>query len=226
MVNNNIEEINGVWCVSGDTGTNPHILEKGLKWDNTFQKVLDIVGSAKGRIAIDVGAFIGDSTKWFVDAGFDTFAFEPYPDAFECLCKNLSNVQAFQWAIGFDESIGLMTEYGGNLGARGLPKGETTTKSLDEIFAGEKCGLLKIDTEGFDSEIIKMLNLDEYKINNIRFEIWSFDETCFKDYNPDKWKELGKAGMTMVYEKLTKYRYTFSKINDEDGDDILATLCV
>ena len=85
---------------------------------------------------------------------------------------------------------------------------------------------LQIDTEGFDSEIIKMLNLDEYKINNIRFEIWSFDETCFKDYNPDKWKELGKAGMTMVYEKLTKYRYTFSKINDEDGDDILATLCV
>ena len=197
MVNNNIEEINGVWCVSGDTGTNPHILEKGLKWDNTFQKVLDIVGPAKGRIAIDVGAFIGDSTKWFVDAGFDTFAFEPYPDAFECLCKNISKGQSFQWAIGFDESIGLMTECGGNLGGRGLIKGETATQSLDDIFAGEKCGLLKIDTEGFEPFVLKgaqnLLNRTDFvmvEVNKKALQNNGFsEESILQFFSPVYWKK-------------------------------------
>ena len=33
---------------------------------------------------------------------------------------------------------------------------------------------LQIDTEGFDSEIIKMIDLSKYKIKKIRFETWGF----------------------------------------------------
>jgi FkbM family methyltransferase len=85
---------------------------------------------------------------------------------------------------------------------------------------------LQIDTEGFDSEIIKMINFDKYNIECIRYEKWGFDEECFTkhiDSNKSNPQELGKAGMEIVKQKLLKYNYTSRDIKDRDGNDIIAT---
>jgi FkbM family methyltransferase len=84
---------------------------------------------------------------------------------------------------------------------------------------------LQIDTEGFDTEIIKMIDLSKYKINQIRFENWGFDTKCFTDYHKDLANELGINGINIALDKLRKHNYNISEICDEDGNDILATLC-
>jgi FkbM family methyltransferase len=85
---------------------------------------------------------------------------------------------------------------------------------------------LQIDTEGFDCEIIKMIDLSKYKINRIRFEKWGFNTECFTDYNKDKADELGVNGMNNAVNKLKEYNYVINDIHDKDGSDIIATLNV
>lgn len=82
---------------------------------------------------------------------------------------------------------------------------------------------LQIDTEGFDSEIIKMIDLSKYKINKIRFEKWGFNTECFTKYN-EKAIQLGINGMNNAIYKLKEHNYTINDINDTDGNDILAIL--
>ena len=83
---------------------------------------------------------------------------------------------------------------------------------------------LQIDTEGFDSEIIKMIDLSKYTIKSLRFEKWGFKNECFTKYNSELSDELGENGMNEVKEKLLNYNYLLHDITDEDGSDILAIL--
>jgi hypothetical protein len=81
---------------------------------------------------------------------------------------------------------------------------------------------LQIDTEGFDSEIIKMIDLSKYTIQQIRFEKWPFKQECFTNYNSDLVNELGLNGMNLVRAKLLEHNYNLYDISDIDGDDIIA----
>jgi hypothetical protein len=83
---------------------------------------------------------------------------------------------------------------------------------------------LQIDTEGFDSEIIQMINLSKYKINKIRFEKWGVDSECFTNHHKQKSYELGINGMNYAINKLREHNYTINDIIDSDGNDIIATL--
>ena len=83
---------------------------------------------------------------------------------------------------------------------------------------------LQMDTEGFDREIIKMIDFTKYKIKTIRFEKWTFDPDCFTRYNEDIHKELGRNGMSVCIDKLTKHNYIINDIHDKMGNDYLATL--
>ena len=61
--------INGIHCLEGDSHITNDIRRTGtLKWDPTFEKILQHIGAGNGRTMVDVGAYIGDSTKWFEDA--------------------------------------------------------------------------------------------------------------------------------------------------------------
>jgi FkbM family methyltransferase len=83
---------------------------------------------------------------------------------------------------------------------------------------------LQIDTEGFDSEIIKMIDLDKYNIKNIRYEKWGFPIERFTKYNNNEnINEYGVEGMKLIEQKLLKYNYQLRDINDRDGNDIIAT---
>jgi len=80
---------------------------------------------------------------------------------------------------------------------------------------------LQTDTEGFDNEIIKMIDLDKYLIKNIRYENWTFATDCFERYNSDTHNinELGVGGVRMIEEKLQKHNYVIQTLpRDRDGD--------
>jgi FkbM family methyltransferase len=82
---------------------------------------------------------------------------------------------------------------------------------------------LQIDTEGFDSEIIKMIDLEKYKIRKIRYERWEFDPSCFKRHN-EHHEMFGSNGMKTIEDKLISHGYKLTPVNDEDGNDYIATL--
>jgi FkbM family methyltransferase len=108
-----------------------------------------------------------------------------------------------------------------------MVKIKAKTITFDEICKKHNISVieyLQIDTEGFDAEIIKMIDLSKYKIKQIRFEKWNFDTECFTDYNKDLSNELGKNGVNIALDKLKKHNYKLLNITDIDGDDILAIL--
>lgn len=108
-----------------------------------------------------------------------------------------------------------------------MVKIQTKSITFDKICSNHNITnieYLQIDTEGFDSEIIKMLDLSKYKINNIRFETWGFPIDCFTKYHNELSNELGINGMNNSINKLKQYNYTLNYINDEDGNDIIASL--
>ena len=84
---------------------------------------------------------------------------------------------------------------------------------------------LQIDTEGFDSEIIRMIDLSKYNIKNIRYEKWGFSKECFTKYHNenDNLNYFGSEGMKLVEQKLLNNNYVLRDISDSDGDDIIAT---
>ena len=79
---------------------------------------------------------------------------------------------------------------------------------------------LQIDTEGFDSEIIKSIDFNKHKINVLRYEKWNFDTECFSKYHNNDKHKYGINGMNAIKSKLSEY--TLKDIKDRDGNDILA----
>ena len=108
-----------------------------------------------------------------------------------------------------------------------MAKIEAKTITFDEICRIHnitEIDYLQIDTEGFDSEIIKMIDLSKVKIKKIRFEKWGFKPECFTSHNSEISNELGIAGINATVEKLKNNNYVISEISDSDGNDYIAKL--
>jgi FkbM family methyltransferase len=99
-----------------------------------------------------------------------------------------------------------------------------TFDKICEINNIKNIEYLQIDTEGFDSEIIKMIDFNKYKINQLRFEKWNFNNDCFTKYHNNQSAIYGINGMNFVIQKLKSFNYKCENINDRDGNDIIATL--
>jgi FkbM family methyltransferase len=102
---------------------------------------------------------------------------------------------------------------------------QATTITFDDICKNhniKNIEYLQIDTEGFDTEIIKMIDLSSINIDVIRFEKWGFKSEAFTEYNSEKASELGENGINSAIHKLLNYNYIIKDINDMDGNDIIA----
>lgn len=156
MENENII-INGIHCLPGDTDITEYVRQEGtLKWDRPFDFITKFLGKGDGRVMVDIGAYIGDSAKWFVDDGWKCHAFEPQPDAFECLKKNLEHdgAKLYNIPLGSGECVSMETNIEGNLGGRGVfVGGDIPTEKLDDYF--ERVDFLKIDAEGFEPSVLE-----------------------------------------------------------------------
>jgi hypothetical protein len=94
--------------------------------------------------------------------------------------------------------------------------------TLCSILDVTKIDYLQIDTEGFDTEIINMIDFTKYTIHQIRFEKWEFSPEEFTKHNESIASKLGVMGMYNIVNKLMELDYRLTEIADEDGNDIVA----
>jgi len=76
---------------------------------------------------------------------------------------------------------------------------------------------LQIDTEGYDSEIIKSIDFDNINIETIKYENWGFGEDCFKRYGEDG-KKYGINAIKTVTDILESKGYIIENL----GEDTIA----
>lgn len=135
---------------------------KTIKWDKEpFQKILAALHRRPRGQVLDAGAFIGDSTRWFIDAGFPTLAFEVQRDAFLCLLRNCPESINFNFPVGNGERVFVDSHPAGNLGARsviGTTRLETAgipTLRLDDLDLQSNVALIKLDVEGWEPNVLE-----------------------------------------------------------------------
>lgn len=148
--------------------------------------------------AIDIGANRGDVSSRLIDAGYEVYAFEPFPPVLEKLTTRLGDnhhFHIFPFAVGSvnetrdlhiaadqteDQIYGDATFYS-SLTQHSLSEGlvftETTSvtvKTLASLHESAELpldiGLVKIDTEGFDLEVIKGMGQFIYPV--VVAEFW------------------------------------------------------
>ena len=84
-----------------------------------------------------------------------------------------------------------------------------TFNELCDFFGVSDINFLQIDTEGYDSEIIRSIDFDRIKIDVLKYEVWNHDSTCYKRHGKN---EYGKTGIEIVNKMLEKKGYKFQKV--------------
>ena len=155
------------------------------------------------RVLLDVGANVGDFAEVVSDSGYRVYSFEPFPPAFERLKRRMterSNVKTFNLALGSTETTlplyvasesseqgqddpSLYNTFRPHFVRESLSFTETVDVSVRTIESLVKSGevpksidFLKIDTEGFDLEVIK--GLGDVLPTVVQTEFWG-DEFVF-----------------------------------------------
>ena len=168
------------------------------------------------RTAFDVGAHKGEVAKQLSVVGYEVHAFEPDPEVFQVLKATIGEIEdchLYNFAIGSksgDLSLNRYTDdteyaifgdvslYNSFLN-RKMPEGLVLSESISvpvktilEICESsaitKEIGVLKIDTEGFDLEVIR--GLYDIRPSVVVAEYWDSD-------NP-----FGKTGTLYSYESL------------------------
>ena len=119
-----------------------------------------------GDVFVDVGANIGAYSVLAATSGADVLAFEPIPDTYHHLMDNVRQ-NAFEELIdarncGVGSSLGTLHFTSTLDTVNHVVSSEESSDdtisvpvpSLDEALAGREPTLLKIDTEGFETEVI------------------------------------------------------------------------
>lgn len=200
---------------------NPLVEKKDIPEDSIefFKKFIK-----EGDLVIDIGANIGHtSVPMSVACGKTglTLSFDPNPFVFKVLAENatlnpqLSNIQPFNFAItDFDDEFyytsseasfnngGISKEKGGKHGKYALKekiKGINLEAFLKKNFAERltKLSFVKIDTEGYDKEIIKSI-----KNILVEFSPVVVSECFFKSSPTDRFEHfevLNSIGYSLFY---------------------------
>jgi len=118
-----------------------------------------------GDVVFDVGAHMGFFTVKIARQVSRVVAFEPDPQNFRFLLtnikyNNLSNVQAFNYALG-DRDCDVFLERGYSFGRTRIAKSDTSykvkMKTLDAVIKdlGTVPDVIKIDVEGFETKVLE-----------------------------------------------------------------------
>jgi FkbM family methyltransferase len=160
------------------------------------------------RIALDIGANTGKYSHALLEAGFEVHAFEPNPSVLGQLRARFNNRQGFSahgFALGAREDtlrLNLLQDsspgnaYGdvstlATLTRHSLPSGLSYTDSVEvpvrtlasvhqEGLVPAAAGYVKVDTEGFDLEVVR--GMGPFKYPMVSLEFW------------DAMMEFGKTG--------------------------------
>lgn len=150
------------------------------------------------RLAVDIGANRGDVSSRLLQVGYQVYAFEPFPAVIDKLKNRLGdhpNFRLFPFALGSEnqtQELHIATDetpdntyqdasFYNSLTKHSLSEGlvftdtiTVTVKTLASLHDGEELpkdiGLVKIDTEGFDLEVIK--GMGNYRYPVVVAEFW------------------------------------------------------
>lgn len=156
-------------------------------------------------VVIDIGANIGFFSLYAVRAGSRVYAFEPFPETFAELLRNIDRSGVSNLVKAYPFAIGRMS------GEVRLHIGESSTansalressasvtvqqKTLQDVFEEnsiEHCHFLKMDCEGSEFEIL--LNADRELLKRVEFIALEYHDhlTCHK--HPALLEKLREAG--------------------------------
>lgn len=123
----------------------------------TYSGVKELEEMPSGSVVVDCGAFIGDNTSEFVSYGWTVFAFEPFYDAYCCLCINSPKSINVMAPVGNGEKVKLNYDCPGtNHGMRSVdvhPDGVPSTR-VDDLPIG-RVDFIKIDCEGHERFVLE-----------------------------------------------------------------------
>ena len=133
-----------------------NFLKIGLTYEPWFSKICKRF-SNKSQIAIDIGAHIGYHTKTMAAYFDQVYAFEPNPNIYKYLVRNMQNHKNVTCLpFGVAEKNGQFCFNTNDISARSNVSGDQTTGcktvvktiSLDRLNVTHKIGFIKIDIEG------------------------------------------------------------------------------
>jgi FkbM family methyltransferase len=197
----NIKQLpNGIWVVSNDTHISKWVEEhNSLKCDpHLFHWLEPRIQGCKR--AWDVGANIGDHTRFYLDIGLSVCAFEPNPDAYECLKRNCGEAICKNLAASDMRGTIKMT-LSDNVGASYIDENgqvEVDAIPLDELEeAIWPPDFIKIDVEGFESKALAGME------NTIREK----KPKLFVEFNQGALERCGSSPKQLK-EQIESYGYT------------------
>lgn len=140
------------WVLRGDTALTKAALEVTgtINWGLGIEHDPLFLAIKPGDVFIDVGAFIGDTSRAAEKLGAEVWAFEPYPDAFEALLKNCPRAHCFNAPVGDGRPMMATGQYGennGNMGTRMVTFDGPPSLRIDDLRI-PRVSLVKIDCEG------------------------------------------------------------------------------
>jgi FkbM family methyltransferase len=150
-----------------------------------------------GRTAMDIGAHIGEVSSRLLETGYEVYAFEPYPPNYLRLSERLKDhpaFHAFNLALGNVDGelpLHLVTDLSKDrrfddptafhsLAPHGMPEElpfrgtiPVTVKRLSDLHRSgvvpADISLVKIDTEGYDLEVIRGMDGHRYPVVCVEF---------------------------------------------------------
>lgn len=137
----------------------------------------------KGSTVIDAGAFIGDNTFEFLNAGWKVIAFEPFYDSWICACVNAPGATIINRPLGNGERVEFVYScHGDNHGMRSMRLSENgiETARIDDLKL-KSCAFIKIDVEGFEP----------YVLDGALKTIQKFKPVLFIEANPEQLQQQG-----------------------------------
>jgi len=147
---------NGQRVLENDTHISQWARERGtIKCDPWLFSILQPV-IAPVSVIWDIGAFIGDHTRFYLDEGKAVVAVEPNPEAFACLEHNFPEAIMFNMAASSHPGE-LRMNIAPNAGASSVSdNGEVTVVAgpLDHLQLPDP-GFIKVDVEGWEMEALR-----------------------------------------------------------------------
>lgn len=168
--------------------------------------------------AIDVGAHNGETAEELLDAGYSVIAFEPFPGSFaqiESKAAKNTQLRAYPWAVGKEDGAGklfvaadvagrggdvslfhTLAPHSAEANLRFEQSVSVNVRSLGSLVSAgvipERVGLLKIDTEGSDLEVMR--GLGGLHASVVMAEFWDAEH------------EFGKSGRGRLSDLVDEMR--------------------
>jgi len=167
-------QINGMWFPARDQhfdhqiGINPTVKGKGTYQFRKYKAAMDLLPAENRQVAVDIGAHVGLWARLMAGHFNRVECFEPLPEHIVCFNMNMegfNNVRLHRVALGAKPGHARILSPSDNTGnthvaakdevADGAVVADVEVKTLDAFNLYERIDFLKIDVEGFESEVLK-----------------------------------------------------------------------